>query len=127
VILARAGRREEALAQVERNLSVAKDEALAEAKAGDTYRALGDMPAAEAYYRRSLDVAKTPSDRLHAVMRLAACLLDAGRDAEAHDLMLKQGVRRPPPESTATQTPSAGRNEPCPCGSGKKFKKCHGL
>jgi preprotein translocase subunit SecA len=20
-----------------------------------------------------------------------------------------------------------GRNEPCPCGSGKKFKKCHGL
>jgi uncharacterized protein YecA (UPF0149 family) len=19
-----------------------------------------------------------------------------------------------------------GRNEPCPCGSGKKFKKCHG-
>jgi preprotein translocase subunit SecA len=21
---------------------------------------------------------------------------------------------------------SVGRNEPCPCGSGKKFKKCHG-
>ena len=21
---------------------------------------------------------------------------------------------------------SAGRNDPCPCGSGKKFKKCHG-
>jgi uncharacterized protein YecA (UPF0149 family) len=21
----------------------------------------------------------------------------------------------------------AGRNEPCPCGSGKKFKHCHGL
>jgi preprotein translocase subunit SecA len=20
-----------------------------------------------------------------------------------------------------------GRNEPCPCGSGKKYKKCHGL
>ncbi|MCP4401443.1 MAG: anaerobic sulfatase maturase [bacterium] len=24
------------------------------------------------------------------------------------------------------QTPSVGRNEPCPCGSGKKFKKCCG-
>ncbi|MEK7672630.1 MAG: preprotein translocase subunit SecA [Patescibacteria group bacterium] len=23
-------------------------------------------------------------------------------------------------------TPSAGRNDPCPCGSGKKYKKCHG-
>jgi preprotein translocase subunit SecA len=22
--------------------------------------------------------------------------------------------------------PKAGRNEPCPCGSGKKFKQCHG-
>jgi len=20
----------------------------------------------------------------------------------------------------------AGRNEPCPCGSGRKFKQCHG-
>jgi uncharacterized protein YecA (UPF0149 family) len=20
----------------------------------------------------------------------------------------------------------AGRNDPCPCGSGRKFKKCHG-
>ncbi|MEO5924007.1 MAG: SEC-C domain-containing protein [Bryobacteraceae bacterium] len=27
----------------------------------------------------------------------------------------------PPPP-----TPKAGRNDPCPCGSGKKYKKCHG-
>jgi len=26
----------------------------------------------------------------------------------------------------AAQMPSVGRNEPCPCGSGKKFKFCHG-
>ncbi|MBO4548200.1 MAG: SEC-C domain-containing protein [Abditibacteriota bacterium] len=24
----------------------------------------------------------------------------------------------------ARQIPKVGRNEPCPCGSGKKFKKC---
>ncbi len=24
------------------------------------------------------------------------------------------------------QTPRVGRNEPCPCGSGKKYKQCHG-
>lgn len=29
-------------------------------------------------------------------------------------------------ERTATQTVSAGRNDPCPCGSGRKFKHCHG-
>jgi preprotein translocase subunit SecA len=24
------------------------------------------------------------------------------------------------------EQPKVGRNEPCPCGSGKKYKKCHG-
>jgi preprotein translocase subunit SecA len=26
----------------------------------------------------------------------------------------------------ATDWTNVGRNDPCPCGSGKKFKKCHG-
>jgi len=25
------------------------------------------------------------------------------------------------------ETPRPGRNDPCPCGSGKKYKKCHGI
>ena len=32
--------------------------------------------------------------------------------------------RRPKAPVTATKTP--GRNAPCPCGSGRKYKKCHG-
>lgn len=34
----------------------------------------------------------------------------------------------PPPSSpkSAARAPKVGRNDPCPCGSGKKFKKCHG-
>ena len=35
----------------------------------------------------------------------------------------------PEPEPAATYVragPKIGRNDPCPCGSGKKFKKCHG-
>ncbi len=27
---------------------------------------------------------------------------------------------------TRREAPKVGRNEPCPCGSGKKYKKCHG-
>ena len=27
---------------------------------------------------------------------------------------------------TAATVPEVGRNDPCPCGSGKKYKKCHG-
>ena len=26
-----------------------------------------------------------------------------------------------------TEEPKVGRNDPCPCGSGKKYKKCHGV
>jgi len=25
------------------------------------------------------------------------------------------------------ELPDVGRNDPCPCGSGKKYKKCHGV
>lgn len=31
-----------------------------------------------------------------------------------------------PPAPYVRETPKIGRNEPCYCGSGKKFKKCHG-
>jgi preprotein translocase subunit SecA len=31
-----------------------------------------------------------------------------------------------PAANRAAEAPKVGRNDPCPCGSGKKFKKCHG-
>jgi uncharacterized protein len=34
-------------------------------------------------------------------------------------------VRAPPPTIRRDQ-PKVGRNDPCPCGSGRKFKQCHG-
>lgn len=30
----------------------------------------------------------------------------------------------PTPKQLKRNPPKVGRNEPCPCGSGKKFKKC---
>jgi len=30
------------------------------------------------------------------------------------------------PAAAGTDWSAVGRNDPCPCGSGKKFKKCHG-
>ncbi len=42
-----------------------------------------------------------------------------------------QGGEGRSPEATAVEPihnrqPKVGRNDPCPCGSGKKYKKCHG-
>ncbi|MFN3414561.1 MAG: SEC-C metal-binding domain-containing protein, partial [Thermoanaerobaculum sp.] len=31
-----------------------------------------------------------------------------------------------PPTTVRRTVPKVGRNDPCPCGSGKKYKKCHG-
>jgi preprotein translocase subunit SecA len=43
-----------------------------------------------------------------------------------------QGMRQPPagpqpPQRPVRAAPKVGRNQPCPCGSGKKFKNCHGV
>ncbi|HMB67986.1 MAG TPA: preprotein translocase subunit SecA [bacterium] len=36
------------------------------------------------------------------------------------------GPALPPGGQPATSAKTVGRNDPCPCGSGKKYKKCHG-
>jgi len=38
------------------------------------------------------------------------------------------GEARPKAQATVVRSvPKVGRNDPCPCGSGKKYKKCHGV
>ena len=37
---------------------------------------------------------------------------------------LKEMKVAPTPQQMRRNPPKVGRNEPCPCGSGKKFKKC---
>ena len=48
-------------------------------------------------------------------------LTDANQEAAAHQDTRAEQPRQP---HVAEKTP--GRNDPCPCGSGKKFKNCHG-
>ncbi|HWV39418.1 MAG TPA: preprotein translocase subunit SecA [Vulgatibacter sp.] len=35
-------------------------------------------------------------------------------------------TRAPPRQPVTRSSPKVGRNDPCPCGSGRKYKKCHG-
>ncbi|MBX3028116.1 preprotein translocase subunit SecA [bacterium] len=46
--------------------------------------------------------------------------MSGGGDAAARPA----SASRPAPR--AAEAPKVGRNDPCPCGSGKKYKKCHG-
>jgi len=36
------------------------------------------------------------------------------------------GTAKEPGKTVRHETPKIGRNDPCPCGSGKKYKKCCG-
>jgi preprotein translocase subunit SecA len=56
----------------------------------------------------------------HPVMEEA--LVGAGAEAEADGQV--ETLRKPAP--FVRQMGKVGRNDPCPCGSGKKFKHCHG-
>ena len=55
------------------------------------------------------------------------------REPEEEDFQLKKEIPAAPvpaPSGPVTETraePKVGRNDPCPCGSGKKYKKCCGI
>jgi uncharacterized protein len=90
----------ESLVGVLRHLPVDPDEPAAEARrfAEDKRRVERDMPLAD------LD---------DAIEHLIECVLDAA------------DISRPR-KPLARETPKVGRNDPCPCGSGRKYKQCHG-
>ena len=50
---------------------------------------------------------------------------DADRSSSSSD-PTKQDTREPQKPEPIHVEKKVGRNEPCPCGSGKKFKNCHG-
>jgi preprotein translocase subunit SecA len=41
-------------------------------------------------------------------------------------LTLNRGEEPAAPQTVHRTDDKVGRNDPCPCGSGKKYKKCHG-
>ena len=41
--------------------------------------------------------------------------------------VLQSAQRKHAPAAQPLNSDKVGRNDPCPCGSGKKFKKCHGM
>jgi len=49
----------------------------------------------------------------------------AGAGADQAAAMRAQGAEAKV-ETIRREQPKVGRNEPCPCGSGKKYKQCHG-
>jgi len=70
----------------------------------------------------SLDEHKALAEGLPATIRKLHTLWLEHRRGQMANGSLPKAVRREP----ARNQKKVGRNEPCPCGSGKKFKQCHG-
>jgi uncharacterized protein YecA (UPF0149 family) len=47
--------------------------------------------------------------------------------ASATQSMAKAAQTPEPPRTVVREAPKVGRNDPCPCGSGLKYKKCCGV
>ncbi len=51
---------------------------------------------------------------------------EAGQDYAANERDVYDDGRQAAKQSPVVAEPKIGRNDPCPCGSGKKYKQCHG-
>jgi preprotein translocase subunit SecA len=71
--------------------------------------------------RSEEEVAALEPNELPAGMQFQHASADTGLDAP-QDAMGNE----PPPTTVRTAEKKVGRNDPCPCGSGKKYKQCHG-
>ena len=79
-----------------------------------------DAPAAAPQRRAPAPSASDASAQPKSVQDVFASMMSqvAGRPVRA--------VRNPAPAPGGAPAPAVGRNDPCPCGSGKKYKKCCG-
>jgi tetratricopeptide (TPR) repeat protein len=140
IALALAGRREEAIARANANVARFPSDIWVILLAGDVFEELDDDARAIELWRKALPMAKELYDWEGAFERLEEVCGSAGRDAELQEIVRNhpKPARAPMPRVSAPHRPLAqlelpqplsrdkkiGRNEPCPCGSGKKFKKC---
>jgi preprotein translocase subunit SecA len=53
--------------------------------------------------------------------------LERKQERQQKDLQFQTGAAQAEPQKPVRAGAKVGRNDPCPCGSGKKYKKCHGV
>ena len=140
LLLARSGDRHRALSAVESNLAEFPDEPNMLLPAGQALEMLGENDRAESAYRDALTWVGFETSLRDEIVTTHLALLEREGRADAAE-KLRQSERRarreaqdqraqamglPASRTVRREEPKTGRNEPCPCGSGKKYKKCCG-
>jgi preprotein translocase subunit SecA len=85
---------------------------------------------AEEEQRRMIEQLQYRHDEAPSAIAAEAAEAEAGQaQSGGQSMTLRQAPRAqpaPPAEPFVRPDRKVGRNEPCPCGSGKKYKQCHG-
>lgn len=89
-------------------------------KASNVIGVIAEVSASGTYYEAQSFAVHVPTERTE---ENAHIYEDAARMAQPKRTM---DLKRPVESIPGPKTKKPGRNEPCPCGSGLKFKKCHG-
>lgn len=135
LILARAGRAQQAREQVGLVRKLFGHDYWIDVKAGMTYAHLADWAQAEDVFRSARRRAPYDTEREHATRLLINVLQKSGKTGEAQALRSEEealarereaerAARLSYAEPIVREGPKIGRNDPCPCASGKKHKKC---
>ena len=140
--LGEAGRIEEARRRIQLALEDPSRDLLTEIFAGEVDEAAGDAAGAEARYRSALAAARKARDSIYEhdiLWHLIELLRDDDERADevarlererdrlhAESIVSGGDVTVAPSSNVQDFGRKVGRNEPCPCGSGRKFKRCHG-
>ena len=108
-------------------------------KEGVGLRGYGQQNPLQAYQKEGFAMFNEMMDRIHTEAVRSLFTVQVKQEQDLEDMEERrpkqQGVtlsHGAVSEAAAAQTPvrndgdKTGRNDPCPCGSGKKFKKCHG-
>ncbi len=80
----------------------------------------------EYIFKARIETATIPSDRPRRASRRRAAANTHGAIAGAPDGQSASDAAEFASRQAAGGVPKVGRNAPCPCGSGKKYKRCHG-
>jgi tetratricopeptide (TPR) repeat protein len=140
VLLAGSERVDEAKATAEDNLRRFPRDEWVVLQAAETFNLAGDKARAEELLRRIVASTKHVAMLGDASDLLAELLRDSARADEAKAVLANfvarsdESLAKPAGEhgegeleDDAELYAGTERNDPCPCGSGKKFKKCHGV
>lgn len=137
-ILARAGRADQARSRLGANLARWADDPRVHIQAGEALTAMGQADDAQARYRDAVRIAEGRGDpeevdtAYHYLIEFLADRPGLATEVEAVREQLRGWQERTGWISARAVLaplrpgPKVGRNQPCPCGSGRKFKRCCG-